>query len=85
MNRLFATVILSLFAATAAFAQDPTPEQKRMNYCNSEATHSKLKGDQRKSFVKTCVGKVESCAKQADAKMLKATDYIKFVGDCVKP
>jgi hypothetical protein len=65
MRLLIATLCLA-FAATGAFAQDkkdakkePTAAQKRqqsrMKDCNKQATGKKLKGDERKKFMSTCL------------------------------
>jgi len=91
VKSLSAAVILSLIAVTAAYAQpmmgsgaEPTPAQRRTDYCNSLATQSRVKSDQRKAFVKSCMSKVDACVAAADDKKLKGMDYIKSVGDCVK-
>jgi hypothetical protein len=87
MKRLYAAAILCLFAA-GAYAQSsgwnvPT-EQKIRVFCSSEANQSRMKGDKRKAFLKSCPGKVPACVTKADEQKLSGMDYIHSVSECVK-
>jgi Ni/Co efflux regulator RcnB len=65
VKRLVTAVVASLFCASLALAQDKaaapaekklTPQQERMQACNKEAGDKQLKGDERKKFMKECLG-----------------------------
>ena len=51
----FIAIAALAMAANASFAVDkqPTPQQKLMGTCNTEATGKK--GDERKAFMKSCL------------------------------
>ena len=60
--RLLVAAVCLAFAATGAYAQDkkePSAAQKaqqsRMTACNKQATEKKLKGDDRKKFMSSCL------------------------------
>ena len=62
--RLAIAALCLAFAATGAYAQDkkdkePSVAQKkqqtRMKECNKQARDKKLKGDERKKFMSTCL------------------------------
>jgi type IV secretory pathway VirB9-like protein len=60
--KLLITALSLMFAVSAAYAQDkkePTAAQKkqqaRMSACNKQATEKKLKGEERKSFMSSCL------------------------------
>ena len=76
MKRIFALVLVGLFACGSVYAADTktdamktdakktdamTPQQEKMKACNEQATDKK--GDERKAFMKTCLS-----AKPAPAK-----------------
>jgi hypothetical protein len=90
MKRLCASIIMSLFAVTFAYAQmgaqgdDVTAKQKGINYCNAEANKLKIAKAKRKDWTTSCQAKVGPCANQADDKKLKGVDYINFIGKCVQ-
>ena len=46
---------LSLGAAYAADQKAKTPRQSKMGTCNQEVGEKKLKGDERKAFMKGCM------------------------------
>lgn len=46
---------LSMGAAHAADQKAKTPQQSKMGTCNQEAGEKKLKGDERKAFMKGCL------------------------------
>jgi hypothetical protein len=87
MKRFYAAAILFLFAA-GAYAQSSgwnvPPEQKIKVFCSSEANRSRLKGDKRKAFLKSCEAKVPACVTKADEQKLSGMDYIHSVSECVK-
>ena len=61
MNKLILAAVAALFTASVALAQAPaapekkaTPQQEKMKACNAEAKGKK--GDERKAFMKECLG-----------------------------
>lgn len=88
------------FAAQAADEKKPTPQQQRMADCNKEAGEKKLAGDERKAFMKSCLGgkpaadksaartqqqeKMAACNKQAGEKSLKGDERKRFMSECLK-
>jgi len=93
MKRLYAAAaILSLFAV-GAYAQPKSGMSsgetqsvawRIQDFCNAEANRSKMKGDARKSFMKSCTDKTPACVGKADAAQLKGMAYISSVAACVK-
>ena len=58
LTLLAAALALSLGAAHAADAPaTKTAQQNKMTTCNKEAGDKKLKGDERKAFMKDCLSK----------------------------
>jgi len=65
-----------------------------MKACNAEAGEKGLKGDERKSFMSTCLGakpapatqqeKMKSCNAEAGSKQLKGDERKKFMSECLK-
>lgn len=57
------------FCAGSAFAEEkaPTAQQSKMKACNKEAKAKELKGDDRKTFMSTCLKK-DADVKAAPAK-----------------
>ena len=107
MKYLIAAICLA-FAATGAVAQDkkeakkaPSAAQKeqqnRMKDCNRQASDKKMKGDERKAFMSSCLkdddkpsaaqkaqqDKMKSCNKQASDKKMKGDDRKAFMKDCL--
>ena len=93
MQKLFTVVAMGLFLSFgAAHAADgKTAQQSKMGSCNKEA--SDKKGDERKAFMKECLGakpaapatqqgKMKSC--NTDAKGMKGDERKKFMSDCLK-
>jgi hypothetical protein len=100
-------LVASLFVA-AQFALAPfataadkpvTPQQQRMKDCNADAKTKALKGDERKMFMKECLGgkkaeavdarkaqqeKMKSCNADAKTKALKGDERKAFMSDCLK-
>lgn len=98
MKKLIALAGLGLlFAASApSFAG---AQQERMKNCNKEAKEKELNGDERKAFMKECLGnkaeaptakktaqqeKMQNCNKEAKEKALKGDERKKFMSDCLK-
>lgn len=93
---VIAIAIASQFAfAPAALAV--TPQQQRMKDCNKEAEGKK--GDERKAFMKECLGgkqavakdgrtaqqeKMKACNADAGKKALKGDERKAFMSDCLK-
>ena len=89
MKQFFALAALAL-AANFSLAADkvPTPQQKLMGTCNTEATGKK--GDERKEFMKSCLSdgkklqqeRMKLCNTQATGKT--GDDRKAFMGQCLK-
>lgn len=101
MKKLLTAAALAIacqFAlAPAAFAV--TPQQQRMKDCNAEAKTKALAGDERKAFMKECLGgkpaaakdgrtaqqeKMKTCNADAKTKALKGDARKTFMSDCLK-
>ncbi len=52
---LLAATLATPFLAFAAEGKAPTPQQQRMKACNAEAKGKSLKGDERRSFMSSCL------------------------------
>ena len=108
MQKLLSLPTLAAFAALAlsfnAQAADPAPEaapkkaptaqQEKMKTCNADAKEKALKGDERKAFMKTCLGagsgaaatqqdKMKTCNADAKEKALKGDERKAFMKDCL--
>lgn len=77
------------FAQAASHAMPANSQQNKMGACNKEAGDKK--GDERKSFMSSCLkkdkpmtqqDKMKSCNK--DAAGMKGDDRKKFMSDCLK-
>lgn len=93
---------LSIGSAYAADAVKKTPspaqqaQQEKMKACNAEAGSKSLKGDERKKFMKECLGsksepaavtqqdRMKSCNAEAGSKSLKGDERKKFMSQCLK-
>jgi hypothetical protein len=99
MIRLLPTVLLALALVLPAVASAAPTQQEKMKLCNASATEKKLKGDERKAFMKTCLsagGEVEekkltpqnermkSCNAEASEKKLKGEERKAFLKTCLK-
>jgi hypothetical protein len=95
----FSAVVLvgSVMVVSPAAAENS--QQEKMTACNAEAKAKGLGGDDRKSFMKTCLSaksdadakpvnsqqaKMKSCNAQASAKSLKGDDRKTFMSSCLK-
>ena len=97
---LMVTLATSLLFMTAANAAEKTPQQQRMTTCNQQATAKALKGDERKSFMSSCLKggsaqsdgksltpqqqKMRECNATATQQSLKGDDRKKFMSACLK-
>lgn len=62
---LLLTACLALpFAAYAAEAKKPTPQQERMATCSKEASAKKMKRDERNRFMSSCLSNKTASASQ---------------------
>ena len=77
------------YAQAASHSMPANPQQNKMSSCNKEA--GEKKGDERKSFMSSCLkkdkpmtqqDKMKSCNKDAAGK--KGDDRKKFMSDCLK-
>ena len=91
-----------VFAQAADTSTAPKPansQQEKMKTCNADAKSKSLSGDERKSFMKTCLSdqpaaapaktnsqqeKMKSCNAEATSKGLKGADRKSFMSTCLK-
>ena len=85
-------------AQTAAPAAHPNSQQEKMTACNADATSKGLKGDDRKSFMKTCLSheaaapakgnsqqeKMKACNEQAKTAAPTGDAHKQFMSNCLK-
>jgi hypothetical protein len=89
---------LAMAAGQAALAQGTAPattensQQQKMGTCNAQAKSQNLSGDDRKSFMKTCLSakkgnsqqeKMKSCNADAKTKGLTGADRKSFMKTCL--
>ena len=107
MTHTVLAVSLVLVLSSYAYAKDEaptpkkelTPQQHKMKECNGEATNKGLKGEERKRFMKECMGhkppakneratarqhKMKTCNKEVGEKQLKGPERKKFMSECLK-
>lgn len=99
MRKLISIVALAVASqfALAPAALATTPQQQRMKDCNKEAEGKK--GDERKAFMKECLGgkqaaakdgrtaqqeRMKACNAEAGKKALKGDERKAFMSDCLK-
>jgi len=85
-------------ASTGAAAKPANSQQEKMKACNAEATAKALKGDERKTFMSSCLSheeaapaktnsqqeKMKACNAEATAKALKGDERKTFMSGCLK-
>ena len=86
-------------ASTATAAAPANSQQTKMKTCNADATSKGLKGDDRKSYMKTCLSdqpataatpansqqeKMKTCNADATSKGLKGDDRKSYMKTCLK-
>ena len=80
--------------AAASGDKAMTKQQTKMGDCNAQAKEKNLKGDERKSFMSSCLkgasdaqkaqqAKMKSCNKEAGDKKLKGDERKKFMSSCL--
>lgn len=83
-------LIASLLLASQGFAA--TAQQDKMKTCNADATAKTLKGDERKSFMSSCLKaapatqqeKMKTCNATATGDALKGDARKAFMSECLK-
>ncbi|WP_180128772.1 PsiF family protein [Rhodoferax sp. BLA1] len=100
MKTVLAILGLGLgLALSLGSVQAQTAQQSKMTSCNKEAGDKALKGDERKAFMKDCLGakpaaatsdkkitqqeKMKTCNKEAGDKALKGDERKAFMKDCL--
>lgn len=92
MHRLATALLLMSALSTSAFAATP---QERMKTCNADATSKALKGDERKTFMSSCLKadakpaatpqeRMKTCNADAATKALKGDERKAFMSECLK-
>jgi len=94
-NRKISLVLALALCALPAMADNS--QQQKMKDCNAQATAKNLKGDERKTFMSSCLSsapaasttkmtqqeKMTECNKQATAKGLKGDERKSFMSTCL--
>jgi hypothetical protein len=86
-------LVIGLLMCAQGFAA--TAQQNKMTTCNADATAKSLKGDERKTFMSTCLkaapapaasqqDKMKSCNATASTQSLKGDARKAFMSDCLK-
>ncbi|WP_455812105.1 PsiF family protein [Pseudomonas graminis] len=94
---LIAAALLSLTAAGYVGAAEKTAQQQKMTVCNQQAGDKALKGDERKTFMSSCLKKdskmdgmtpqqmkMKTCNAEAGEKTLKGDERKTFMSNCLK-
>ncbi len=97
MKYLVAAAMLSWLASGYAGAAEKTAQQQKMTVCNQQAGEKALKGDERKTFMSSCLKKdsktgamtaqqmkMKTCNSQAGDKALKGDARKTFMSSCLK-
>lgn len=88
--------VVALIASSHSFAANS--QQDKMTSCNAQAKTQSLKGDARKSFMKTCLSaggataapastpqmRMKQCNADATSKSLKGDDRKNYMKTCLK-
>ena len=102
-NRKLSLVLALAVCALPALAQEAktpsaaqTAQQQKMKDCNAQATGKSLKGEERKTFMSSCLSgnaappakltqqeKMTACNKEAAAKNLKGDERKSFMSTCL--
>ncbi|MGH8700718.1 MAG: PsiF family protein [Burkholderiales bacterium] len=93
MKQLIAALFTAAVCIAPTYAQELTPQQKRMQQCNADAKNKQFKNnDERQAFMSTCLkgggqmtqqDKMTACNKEAGAKSLKGDDRKAFMSKCL--
>lgn len=94
---LIPAVALLAFGAVAVNATAANAQQDKMKTCNAQATSRALKGDERRTYMQSCLRaaptavppatpqqRMKSCNVQANARALKGDDRKQFMSTCLK-
>lgn len=94
---MIAAALLSAAAVANVTAAEPTAQQQKMTLCNKQAGEKALKGDERKTFMSTCLKKdgqtdgmtpqqmkMKTCNAEAGQRSLKGDDRKTFMSTCLK-
>lgn len=97
---LLAVLLVGLVGSATAAEKTMTPQQQRMTSCNQQAATQSLKGDQRKSYMSTCLKgeqpaatgktltpqqqKMKDCNADAAKQSLKGDARKTFMSTCLK-
>jgi hypothetical protein len=101
MNRslwVLAASALLVLGAQSPDVRAQNTQQAKMASCNADARTKNLSGDDRKTFMKSCLSagggaaapknsqqeKMKTCNADAKTKALKGDDRKKFMSDCLK-
>ncbi|WP_148716049.1 PsiF family protein [Chitinolyticbacter meiyuanensis] len=92
--KLMSALLLATGLLLSQTGHAATAQQDKMATCNKEASAKSLKGDERKTFMSTCLkkdakptsqqDKMGYCNKEAGAKNLKGDERKAFMSDCLK-
>lgn len=89
MRQLIVGLVAAALCGSPAFAQEKkemTEQQKRMGDCNKQASAKGMKGDDRSSFMSSCLkgggDKAAACNSQADERKLHGAARDSFVKKC---
>lgn len=85
-------LVMGLLICSHGFAE--TAQQNKMASCNADASTKALKGDERKSFMSTCLKKaapaqtqqekMKTCNATASSQTLKGDARKAFMSNCLK-
>lgn len=83
-------LMIGLLLCSQGFAA--TAQQNKMTTCNADASAKTLKGDERKTFMSTCLkakpatqqDKMKTCNATAGTQALKGDARKAFMSDCLK-
>jgi psiF repeat. len=68
MNKILTALLMSaVFSVTSFAAHAKTAQQEKMSTCSKEAASKSLKGDERKTFMKSCLSAKPETAAPASA------------------
>ena len=95
MKRIATAFFLTLLAVGPAMAL--TAQQEKMKECNAEASKKNLKGEERKTFMSSCLSseakeakqltpqqeKMKTCNAEASKQNLKGDQRKKFMSTCL--
>jgi len=98
MKMLMSALALTVLVSGYTGAAEKTAQQQKMTLCNQQAGQKSLKGDERKTFMSSCLkkdsstgkkltpqqAKMKTCNAQASDKTLKGAARKTFMSNCLK-